>query len=150
MFGISPALVWFLIGVAFLLAELALPGLILIFFCFGSWIAALVSGLFDPSVELELAVFLASSIILLFLLRKYFMRTFGGRAKGGDEPEPPAGGPALVTARITPATPGEIKYRGSFWRATADVAIDKGATVTVLGPTSPDGLTYRVKPTQGD
>jgi len=41
----SPALIWFLIGIGFLIAELALPGFVLIFFCLGSWVAALAAVL---------------------------------------------------------------------------------------------------------
>jgi membrane protein implicated in regulation of membrane protease activity len=145
----SAPLIWFLVGVAFLIAELLLPGLILIFFCFGSFVAALVLLVADVSVQVQIAVFLVSSLILLFTLRKLFMRTFGGRFKDGADKEladRAVGRQALVTAAITPAAPGEIKFRGSFWRAAAEVEIPQGATVVIEGPASDDGLTFRVRP----
>ncbi len=149
MFDASASLVWFLIGVGFLLAELMLPGLILIFFCFGSWIAALLLLVADVGVEVQMAVFLATSLIMLFTLRKLFMRTFGGKLKDGADKEladRAMGRQALVTTAISPAAPGEIKFRGSFWRAAADVDIAVGKTVVIEGPASDDGLTFRVKP----
>ncbi|NDY57222.1 NfeD family protein [Desulfovibrio sulfodismutans] len=145
----SAPLVWFLIGVVFLFAELAMPGLILIFFCFGSWIAAIALLVADVSVQLQLVIFLVASLVLLFTLRRVFMRTFGGRLKDGADKElsdRAVGRQALVTTAIRPAAPGEIKFRGSFWRAAADVEISEGATVVIEGPGSDDGLTFRVRP----
>jgi len=145
----SASLTWFLIGVVFLFAELAMPGLILIFFCFGSWVAALTLLFAGVSVQVQLVVFLVSSLVLLFTLRKVFMRTFGGRLKDGADKElsdRAVGRQALVTTAIRPAVPGEIKFRGSFWRAAADVDIPEGATVVIEGPGSDDGLTFRVRP----
>jgi len=44
---LSSSLIWFLVGVAFLIAEIALSGFILIFFTAGCWIVALVTWLFE-------------------------------------------------------------------------------------------------------
>jgi membrane protein implicated in regulation of membrane protease activity len=145
----SASLTWFLIGVVFLFAELAMPGLILIFFCFGSWIVTLMLLFSEVSVQVQLVVFLLASLVLLFTLRKVFMRTFEGRLKDGADKElsdRAVGRQALVTTAIRPAAPGEIKFRGSFWRAAADVDIPEGATVVIEGPSSDDGLTFRVRP----
>lgn len=146
-------LVWFLIGMGFLLAELALPGFILIFFCVGSLFAALAVALTGCGLEWQIAVFLGTSLIALFTLRKVFMRTFKGKAKASTDKEMSErdlGKPATVTKRITPPALGEIKFRGSFWRASADTIVEPGATVRIVGVDDDDGLTYRVKPTGGD
>jgi len=149
----SPWLIWFLVGVAFLLAELGMPGLILIFFSFGGFAASLFTGLTDAGLEWQLVVFLASSLIFLFTLRKTFMRTFGGRSKEGADRElldRAVGKTAEVTKRITPHAPGEIKFRGSFWRATSESEIEPGSAAIIAGTDSEDGLTYRVKPAGGN
>ncbi len=149
MFDLSPALIWFLVGVGFILAELAMPGLILIFFGMGCWVASLFTLLFGPELEWQLAVFLAASLALLFTLRKYFTRTFGGRRKAGADRELDdrvIGKPAEVTADIGAHSAGEIKFRGSFWRAVSDTPLAAGEAVIIIGAETEDKLTYRVKP----
>lgn len=142
-------LIWFLIGVAFLLAELALPGFIVIFFCIGSWVAALLSWLTDMAVQYQVLVFLVSSLLSLFTLRRLFLRTFGGQAKGDPDQEmreTRIGKTGEVTKAIGPHSPGEIKCLGSFWRAVADEDIGEGESVIILEVASEDGLTYKVQP----
>jgi membrane protein implicated in regulation of membrane protease activity len=70
-FSPSPSLIWFLIGVVFLIAELLVPGFILIFFTAGSWIAALIILLINIELSIQILIFIVSSLILLFTLRKY-------------------------------------------------------------------------------
>ena len=53
---------------------------------------------------------------------------------------------AIVTKKITPGMPGEIKVMGSFWRAIADINIEEGQSVLIAGQESEDGLTFKVKP----
>jgi membrane protein implicated in regulation of membrane protease activity len=146
----SPALIWFLIGIGFLIAELALPGFIIIFFCLGSWAAALAAVLVQGlSWTWLIAIFLVFSLASLLGLRKAAMRTFRGKDEdvsldGLDAQD--KGKPALVTRSIVPPAAGEIKFKGSFWRAVADGPIDEGRTVTICGRASQDRLIYRVAP----
>ncbi len=153
MTGFSPWLIWFLIGVGFLIAELAMPGLILIFFCFGGFAASILTAATDLGLEWQLTIFLASSLVFLFTLRKTFMRTFGGMSKDGADRElsdRAVGKTAEATKRIAPHAPGEIKFRGSFWRAVSDSEIEPGDPVIIAGTDPEDGLTYRVKPVGGN
>ena len=53
---------------------------------------------------------------------------------------------AVVTKKITPKEPGEIKAMGSFWRAVADMEIKQGQSVLIESQESGDGLTFKVKP----
>ena len=145
----SPSLIWFFIGVAFLIAELALPGFILIFFTLGSWIAAIAAGWVDIGITAQLLIFLISSLALLFTLRKYSLKTFRGTTSNTvDDHYADAlnGKKAIVTRAIAPDLPGEIKIMGSFWRAVADTSIEKGRPVLILGKTAEDSLTLRVEP----
>lgn len=146
--NLSPALIWFFIGVAFLIAEMFLPGFVLIFFTAGSWIAGLSILLFKVDLTAQVIVFIVSSLILLFTLRKYSLKTFKG-----DTPEKlddtyadsKIGKTGIVTKAITPSIPGEIKVMGSFWRAVADCEIDEGQSVIIEKQESEDGLTFKVK-----
>ncbi len=144
----STPLIWFLIGVAFLIAELVVPGFIMIFFTAGCWIVAVVSWLFDINSTNQILIFIVSSLALLFTLRKYSMNLFRGNTidifdeKHADSK---IGRTAVVTKAIAPNVPGEIKAMGSYWRAIADIEIKEGSPVLIETQESEDGLTFKVK-----
>jgi len=145
----SPALIWFIIGVVFLIAELAVPGFILIFFTAGSWIAAIAAGFLHIKLTSQIIVFIVSSLILLIALRKYGLRTFKGKASSDiddDYAGSKIGKTAVVTKTIAANKPGEIKVKGSFWRAVADLKIEEGQSVIIESQETEDGLTFKVKP----
>ena len=146
---LSPALIWFIVGVVFLIAELLLPGFILIFFTAGCWIAALATWLFNVDLTGEFIIFIVSSLTLLFTLRKYSLNTFKGSVRDDIDDnyaDSKIGKTGIVTKTITPTLPGEIKVMGSFWRAVADTEIKEGQSVRVEHQESQDGLTFKVKP----
>ncbi|MEF2145930.1 MAG: NfeD family protein [Desulfovibrionaceae bacterium] len=143
--------IWFAIGFCLALAELAAPGFIIIFFGLGCWVASLASAVFDLSLNWQISIFLVSSILSLLLLRRYFMRVFTGAAAVADdenaiEPTEDIGRHVLVTKTVSPVSPGEIKYRGSFWRALSDVEIPEGAQAVIVRSAQDDRSTFHVKP----
>jgi membrane protein implicated in regulation of membrane protease activity len=149
MMSISASLIWFLVGVLFLILELYLPGFILIFFTAGCWIAALAAWLLGVGLRTQIIIFIVSSLILLITLRKYSLKTFKGTTRGDVDDqyaESKIGKTGIVSKKIAPHVPGEIKVMGSFWMATADVEIDEGQSVVVESQDSEDGLTFKVKP----
>lgn len=152
----SAHVLWFLAGAGFLLAELALPGFVLLFFALGAFAAALAawSGMGAGG---QFLVFLAASLAGLALLRRMFLRVFrgnthspGAEAAQAEGQDIGAGKTALVTRTIAPGAPGEIKFRGSFWRAQipADVAgtVAEGESVVILGVAHNDTGEYLVRP----
>jgi inner membrane protein len=147
--NLSPSIIWFLVGVPFLIAELFLPGFILIFFTAGCWIAALTAWLTDSEWVIQISIFVVSSLVLLFSLRKYSIKTFKGTIRDDLDDhyaDSKIGKTAIVTKAITPSIPGEIKVMGSFWRAISDINIEEGQSVLISSQESEDGLTFRVKP----
>ncbi len=145
---LSPALIWFLAGVAFLIAELLVPGFILIFFTAGCWITGLIVWGMDIDVTMQISIFIISSLVLLFCLRKYSIKTFKGTTRDEVDDryaDSKIGKTAIVTKPIIPGIPGEIKVAGSFWRAIADIEIEEGKSVIIQGQESDDGLTFKVK-----
>ena len=85
--------------------------------------------------------------VLLFTLRRYGLKTFKGDSKGGvDDEFSKIGHKAVVTEAIDQDGYGEIQLDGTFWRATADVAIEKDQRVIVEGEDSNNGLVLKVKP----
>ena len=145
---VSPALIWFFVGVIFLVAEMMMPAFILIFFTAGSWIAGMCAWLLTSDLTEQIVVFIISSLVLLVCLRKYGLQTFKGRSIKGMDGSPSdarVGKTALVTATIRPGHEGEVKMQGSFWRAVADTEIPEGTPVVVVEKMSEDGLTFKVR-----
>ena len=146
---LSSSLIWFLIGVVFLVSEILLSGFILIFFTAGCWIVALVTWVFEIELASQIFIFVASSLTLLFTLRKYSLKIFRGKTRESIDDhytDSKIGKTAIVTKTISPNMPGEIRVMGSFWRANAEEAIEEGQSVLIESQESEDGLTFRVKP----
>jgi inner membrane protein len=147
----SAHVLWFLAAVAFLLAELALPGFVLLFFALGAFAASLAAWGLGLGLGGQFLVFLAASGLGLALLRRMFLRVFHGRTRGQSESEGGgledigAGKAAVATRAIAPGAAGEIKFRGSFWRAESSEAIGEGENVVILGLAHNDSGAYLVR-----
>ena len=142
---------WVISGVLCALVELTAPLMVLIFFAFGAWAAAVAAGL-GYGLDWQLGTFIAVSILSLVLLRKHAKAFFSGRAKSGADEgaHPMVSRNGVVSKVITPLEPGEINIGGSFWRATADKPVDCGEQVRVLSPLPDDALTLFVEPLRPD
>ena len=153
-FTLSAHMIWFLIGVAFIAAELAVPGFIVVFFGGGAWITAMAVWLFvDMEQTHQILLFVSSSLLLLFGLRKYAIKTFSGDSRENTDEifsDSKIGKSAVVTKTIRPNLEGEIKVMGSFWRAVADHQIEEGETVKVESHESGDSLVLKVKMIEGE
>ncbi|MFP4459866.1 MAG: NfeD family protein [Candidatus Zixiibacteriota bacterium] len=146
---LSPALIWFAVGILFLFLEFAVPGVILFFFGSGALLTAILSwiGILD-SLPGQMLFFIASSVILLITLRRYLKNTFMGRAKGNTnnrgEMSEFIGKRGKVIRRIVPdSSGGRIKFKGTDWNAEADETIEVGKFVRII---SYDNITLKVEP----
>ena len=143
----NPILVWFLIGLALILSEFLLPGIILIFFGAGAWVVALTTwiGLTGGTTS-QLLVFAISSIVLLVLLRRWFRAKFLGHKAGEQDPfanlDDLTGETVVVTADVSPAG-GKAEYKGATWSARSDSDIPAGSRAVV---TAADGITLELEP----
>lgn len=134
----SSELLWFIIGLVFMLAELAIPGFVVIFFGIGAWITALCAalGLVD-SFNAQVAVFLVSSILTLVLFRKQGKKYFKGRVSGiagaEDALDNLRGQKAVALSDLVPkALGGKVEFNGTVWEAESDMRISKGTTVEIV------------------
>lgn len=144
----SPPVIWILLGFAFAAVELVIPGFILIFFAIGAWVTAAVTFFVPLAFGWQLAVFIAASLLTLLTLRKYMAKAFRGDTadEGSDVIEQADTGKlAMVTKDITPTVPGEIKYRGSFWKAAAQTDITAGQNVRITGRSTEDPQAFNVE-----
>jgi membrane protein implicated in regulation of membrane protease activity len=145
--NLSPELVWFLIGLVLLIGELAIPALILLFFGVGAWLTvfAVFIGI-APNINIQLIIFIVSSILAIALLRQkigcFKKWHFLGNEK--DLIGSAIGSHGIVVEEITPSTfSGKIELNGTLWQAVSDVSIKKGTEVEVIAQ---DNLTVKVKP----
>lgn len=141
---LHPELYWLVIGVMLLLLELALPGFVLFFFGLGALVTSALAWLL-PSGTLpivwQLGCFLVVSLLSLAALRGIIMRKFFAPPKVDEEAwqedredsiHARPGEKGMVTLAIVPPAEGQLKFGGTFWRATADEPIDAGETVVVV------------------
>lgn len=148
MFDIDAAILWFAAGILLVLAELFIPGLVVVFFGFGAILTGFVTWLWsDMTVTWQIIVFIAGSIGSLLLLRRYFKTVFFGKSlEEGDTRNfnLEVGKIVKVVSDIYPDSgQGRVRYQGAEWNATADQAIPAGTSVRITGQ---DNLTLIVEP----
>jgi membrane protein implicated in regulation of membrane protease activity len=145
----SAELLWFLLGLGLVLAELALPGFVIIFFGVGAWITAFCVWVgFVDELSGQLLVFLVSSVASLVLFRKHGKNYFQGKVSGKVDDvsrlDEVRGERAMVVEEIVPnSLSGKVEFRGTVWNADSDTTISKGTPVEVVERTN---LTLKVKP----
>lgn len=145
----NPVLIWFLVGLALILSEFLLPGIILVFFGMGAWLTAAAAWIgITPGWTSQLICFAISSIVLLVLLRRQFRNRFFGYV--GDDHDLDSnidefrGQAVLVTEDIGPGSDqGAVEYKGAHWKARSDHQITAGQRVIIK---SVDGITLVVEP----
>lgn len=148
-FFMQPVFIWFLVAVAFLIAEMMAPGFVAIFFTLGCLAASLSSWLFEVSLSTQIIIFVVVAIgsLVLFrrLARKIFMGT-QGKDQADDYFNERLGKRVVVTEPIAPLRQGKVKLDGSFWIAMADVDMAEGDVGVVTGVDAENSLIVNVKP----
>ena len=144
-FGIG--FLWTLAGILLIFIELFYPHFVLAFFGGGALVTALATSLgLARGLAAQLAVFIVSSLLLLFLLRRYLKKTLTGNMKDIDDAQLfdlEIGKIVLVVDEIDPAKGhGKVKYHGTHWDAMAGEFISAGESVRVTGRSN---LTLRVE-----
>lgn len=141
----APEIVWLIVGVAFFLAEMMLPGFVIFFFAVGALVTALACLIGAPNLNMQLLIFLAASLISLFALRKWMTGIFSGRKSSSkatsESLDSIISEKAVVTETVTPEQPGKVELHGTVWKAEADETLETGTRVKVIGHES---LTLKV------
>jgi membrane protein implicated in regulation of membrane protease activity len=136
--NISPEIIWLLASVLLVFSEFMIPGLVIAFFGGGALITALTTWLgFTSTLELQLLVFIVSSILLLVVLRAYVKKIFLGRLQQSGDIQ----NFSIEVGKIVPVVeliePGEVggkvRYQGALWSAKADEKIPPGESVKIKG-----------------
>jgi membrane protein implicated in regulation of membrane protease activity len=147
-FTFSPWLIWFLAGIAVMLAELAVPAFVIVFFGLGCWGAAVVAVFAPQAYSVQVAVFLIVSVASLLTLRKMAMRIFVGRSEFVETED---SGNVTVGARITldqdleAGRVGRVRFRGSMWDAVSEDRIPAGSDAEITGVDTSNRSCLKVK-----
>ena len=131
---LQAAVIWFIIGFVFFLLEFVVPGLILFFFAVGAWIVAILSLFIDLSFNLQLIIFVISSVVTIFLLRNWVKKMLYGNKKSTELLEDEfLGKIARSETTITPGNNGKVNFKGTSWQAASEDFIEAGENVTIVG-----------------
>lgn len=126
--------VWFLIGLALILVELAVPGLVLIFFGVGAWVTALVCLVFNIELNTQLFIFLGSSLLSLALLRKTLKKRYMDRKfPDADLEDEYIGHTVVAINSFTAGQTGKVSFKGSSWNAESNHSVTEGQLLKITG-----------------
>ena len=143
-------LIWFLIGIGFLIAEFIMPTFIMFFFAIGAIIVSIVSSCFNLSINSQIMLFALSSVISLVLLRNYMKNIFKGNEFKGEDKYfdnviDSNNSIGIVSKTIEPNSFGEIKYKGTFYKAQSESLINEGKKVKIVNKGDEQSSFYKVE-----
>lgn len=134
-FFLQAETIWFIIGLVLMLLEFAVPGLVLIFFGVGAWITALVCLLADVGINIQLAIFLISSIVSLALLRRVLKRRYMDEVfvEGEGLEDEYIGKIATAIRTFGVGEVGKVSFKGSDWEAVTTQPVKEGQLLRITG-----------------
>ena len=129
---ISMTIIWLVLIIAFLTAEILTVGLVSIWFAGGALVAVILS-LFEVAPLIQVSVFFLVSIGLLVSTRKIFVEKLN-TGKENTNVDALIGETGQVILTINPMEIGQVKVGGQVWSALADdqlLTIEEGSYVTI-------------------
>ena len=141
---------WMVAGLVLFALEAYSFTLFFLFFGFGAVLTSLLTWLFAVPTEWQFIFFCAASLISLASLRGSLKKITMERSSKADEGmrrmDSFLNEIALVSEPIPANGFGRVKARGSFFNATAKVAIEAGQIVVIIEDTRPDHSLFTVEP----
>ena len=139
------AIIWFLIGLGLILAEFAVPGVILVFIGATAWVVALLDWMGVDSLSVQLWVFGLVSVGLEVFARRYVKSWFTGKESNGasDVDEEFVGQVVTVVKVIADGREGLVELKGAQWKAVSESDFNEGDRAEVV---ERDNLTLKVVP----
>ncbi|MBN2438345.1 MAG: NfeD family protein [Deltaproteobacteria bacterium] len=119
-----------------MLAELAIPGFVIIFFGLGCWGAAVVAVFAPDAYSAQVIVFLIVSIASLMTLRRVAMRVFVGRSEGAETDDlgnVPVGARITLDQDLEAGQIGRVRFRGTMWDAVSEDRLSAGSDAEITG-----------------
>jgi hypothetical protein len=128
---------WAVAGIALILAELAIPAFVLIWFGLGALLVALLLAVVaEISLTAQLAVWLIASVVMVALWFKVF-KPGQHKTRIGMADANVIGEVGLLSHPVAPFEKGEVRFQKPLlgtdvWPCIADEAIEAGQRVRVL------------------
>lgn len=142
----STYIIWFLIGVCFLVIEFIMPIFIMFFFALGAIVVSVCTSFYDLSFNSQIILFALFSIISMLILRSYVQKIFKGNEKKDNDSSTDSNiKTAVVSKAIEPNILGEIKYKGTFYKAQSANSIAEGINVKIVNKGDQQGSFYIVE-----
>ena len=139
------ALIWFLVGLGLVLAELAVPGVILVFIGVAAWLVAILDWMGVDSFSIQLWIFGITSLVLVFGARRFVKGWFTGKesSESGDIDEEFVGKVVTVVSEIEAGGFGLVELKGAQWKATSSESLAEGSQAVIKAR---DNITLEVAP----
>jgi inner membrane protein len=116
---LTPAVVWLSLGVLLLIIEVLSSGFWIGFFGVGALITSLAIWMgVAENINVQIAIFLTSSALLLLVLRRPLTHWLKGQAPSSTFGD--TGQAAVVIQEIPKGGIGRVSYQGSTWEAESD------------------------------
>jgi len=127
---------WAVTGIVLILAELAVPAFVLIWFGLGALVVALVVAVATIGLTGQLALWLIVSVLLVYLWFKVF-RPESHKTRIGMSAPAMIGEVGLLTRDVAPFERGEVRFQKPLlgtdvWPCIADERIESGTRVKVV------------------
>jgi membrane protein implicated in regulation of membrane protease activity len=129
----NPPVIWMIAGFIFFLLEFAVPGLILFFFAIGAWFVAILSLFFDLSINSQLIIFLAGSVLTILLFRKWVKKIIWSRKNSTELESEFLGKTGKAETFIGPGKNGKVYFKGTSWDAKSQDVIEQDENVIIAG-----------------
>ena len=129
---------WALTGIVLILAELAVPAFVLVWFGLGALLMALVVSLLPQlALTAQLAIWLFLSLVLIWVWFKIFRPGFH-KTRIGLSDDYVIGEIGLLTHEVAPFEKGRVRFQkpilgNETWDCIADEAMATGTRVKVQG-----------------
>jgi membrane protein implicated in regulation of membrane protease activity len=140
------AIVWFVVGFLLIMAEFAVPGVILVFIGLGAWTASLTTWAgWTPEPSSQMAVFAIASLLLLVSLRRLFKDWFLGfsqNASTAGDLDEFHGRQVRVLSTVGPNETGKVEFKGVPWNASSEETLQPGDLARI---DAMDGLCLKVR-----
>lgn len=127
---------WAVAGIVLILAELAVPAFVLVWFGLGALVVAVLAAVAAIGVTAQLSSWLVVSVLLVFLWFKVF-RPESHRTRIGMSAPAMIGEVGLLARDVAPFEKGEVRFQkpllgADTWPCMADEVIAAGTRVKVV------------------